>query len=106
MPGHNLVFILRELVKQREEFGIAAVTDGDDGVAPDSEALGAFDGGSAEGSSEIVIGDGGQLFKSGMDEVGARLHFGVSCCWSFSIPRADVLADVAAEDVVPHAIAK
>ena len=85
---------------------LAAVAHGDGGVAAQARALGAADGRSAEGFPKFFRGHFSEPGESRIDQARAGSEFGRSRGGSLAVPRANILADVAAEDVTAHARAE
>src|SRR6202012_2778661 len=84
----------------------AAVSHGDGDVAQKTCAASAFDGRAFEPAFEFSGVHAGEPVERRVDEFGSRDHSGVSGDWSFAIPGADVLTDVAAEDLATNGLAQ
>src|SRR4051812_33311980 len=78
VASDNRVLIFLQSLKQRQELGVSAITDGNNCVAANSGALRALNRRAAEGGPEVLVGDGREFFQRGIDQVRARLEFGHS----------------------------
>src|ERR1019366_9199817 len=76
------------------------------GVATQTGALGAEDGRSTESLTEFFRRHFSEPGESGVIQPGPRLELTRRGCRSLTVPRTNILADVATENVVPHAGAK
>ncbi len=84
----------------------SAVAHGDGKIAAEAVEAGALDGRAEEPCAEGVGIHRGQPVEGGIDELGARRELGVDGDGRFTIPGADILADVAAEDLAADAVAE
>src|SRR5436305_12221438 len=103
------VGIFGQLAKAGQKRTLSAVAHGDCRVAAQSGIFGALDGRAAKAFLEILAAHRGNLLELGIHESSSRLKFRGFCSWLFgravrsaAVPRANILADVAAEDVVSH----
>ncbi len=88
------------------EARVAAVAHGDGDVAVQAFAAGAFDGGALEPLLECLRVHAGEPVERGVDQLGPGEHSFARGDWRFPVPGADVLADVAAEDLAAHGFAQ
>src|SRR4029077_5695858 len=100
------IFVIAELFQRRQKFAIAAVAHRNRGISFQAAQFRTPDGGAAERFAEVFRRHLGPPLQCRVDEVFARLKFRGGAYRSFAVPRADVLADVAAEDVPAHAFAQ
>src|SRR5438045_684491 len=103
------VGIFGQLAKAGQKRTLSAVAHGDRRVAAQSGIFGALDGRAAKAFLEILAAHRGNLLELGIHESRSWLKFRGFCSWRFgravrsaAVPRANILADVAAEDVVSH----
>src|SRR5208282_4274213 len=101
--GHGFVLVSGELFDYGEKFGVSAVTHRNGGVTAKAGALGAADGRSAKGCAEFFIRHFGEPVERRIYQPGTRLKFRRSRGRSFAVPGADILADIAAENLMTHA---
>ncbi len=105
MLGDNRIRILRQRSQRRHKFLIAAIAHGNHGIPPQSRKLGAAHGRPTKRRSKFLGLHFRQPFKPGIHQLCTRLEFIRRRNWRLAIPGANVLADVAAKDMTPHASA-
>src|SRR3984957_4449199 len=103
--GHNFIRVSAQLLQQWLKAPLPAVAHCDYRVPPQTSALGAAHGRSAESFPELLGCHLGQPFQCWVDQSFSSLEFLRARCRRFAIPRADILADVAAEHMTAHPVA-
>src|SRR5579859_687740 len=99
MFGDDRISVGGECTQLRREALVPAVAHGDRSITPQAGELCALDRRMAEGLSEGFDVHPGDPFQRRIDELIRGLERPAH--GSTPVPRADVLADVAAEDVEP-----
>ncbi len=103
MFGNGRVGISTQGLKWLAKCGVAGVTHRDRNVAEEAGVAGAVDRGVAEELLELGFGKTRHCFKR-RGKVGGG-EGGLRSVWSLTVPGADVLTNVTAEDVGAHAAA-
>src|ERR1700722_7756316 len=99
-PG--FIFIAGPPFEQGKKFPLAAVASGDHGVAAQPGPFGAPYRRSGKSRAKFFLADLRQPVERGIYQFGPGSEFRGGGCRSFPVPGADILADVAAEQVAPH----
>ena len=99
----GFVVVLRQPFQYGQEFLPSAIAHRDYRVTAEAGPLGASNGGAAKSLPEFFFRNLGEPVQSGIDQAGASIELGRSGCWGLAVPRANVLADVAAKVVASHA---
>src|SRR5208282_1983012 len=103
MFRHSAIRIVGQLLEQRYEAPIAAVAHRYHRVPPQAGTLGAPDRRTAESGAKVLGREVRQPRQRRMEALRVGLELGCRGSGSLAVPGADVLANVAAEDVVSHA---
>ena len=99
----DFVVVVRQLLEYGQEFLPAAIADCDYSVAAEARSLGPTNRGAMKDLPEFLFGNPRKPVQSGIDQARPGVEFKSGGDWSFAVPRADVLANVAAKKVGSHA---
>src|SRR5258708_2033732 len=100
---HGFIFIGCKLVEQRQKLPLGAIAHGDGNVAAQPGSFCPTDGRSAKSLAELFRAHFGEPLERWIYQLRTRLEFRRGGYWSFTVPGADVLADVASENVLANA---
>src|SRR5271157_4307478 len=97
--GNNRIFVATQFFQHRQEALVSAVAHRDCNVAAKSVQSCALYRRAAKHFAELIDAEPRQPFELGVDQLRPRLEFRCSADRSFTVPRTNILADVAAEDL-------
>src|SRR5258708_13438165 len=100
---HGFIFIGCKLVEQRQKLQLGAIANGDGSVAAQTGSFCPTDGRSAKCLAELSRAHFGERLERWIYQLRTRVGFRRGGYWSFTVPGADVLADVASENVLANA---
>src|ERR1700693_36271 len=104
--GNYFVLIPRQLLQQREEFPVSAIPNSYCSIAPYTRALSSPHRRAAKGPVEFLHTHLRQPLERRFHQLLARLQLNRLSRRRFAVPGADILADVAPENMPPHPGAK
>src|SRR5262249_54652144 len=104
--GDDRIGILGESDECGYEFFFAAVSHRNYGVAPQTRELRAADWRVSKHAAKFLLLHLRQPVERGIDESLARLKFRGGSAGRFPIPRTDILADIATENMPAHLCAQ
>src|SRR5271157_4382474 len=104
--GNNRIFVATQFFQHRQEALVSAVAHRDCNVAAKSVQSCALYRRAAKDFAELIDAKPRQPFELGVDQLRPRLEFRHPADRSFTVPRANILADVASEDLSSDASAQ
>src|SRR5271157_60806 len=101
--GNNRVFVATQFFQYRQEALVAAVAHRNCHVAAKPVQSCALHRRAAKHFAELIDAEPRQPFELGVDQLRPRLEFPHPSDQSFTVPRTNILANVAAEDLASDA---